>query len=167
MAIKVLPHNDSAEESVLGAILIDKNAIVPVSEILKSEDFYSDINGIIYGEMLVLYEERRPIDLVTLTEKLKKNKQLKKFDSTYLTDLVEQVPTAANVSTYAQMVKEDATKRRLITAGTEIAVKDMLDKAEESIFSISQGHLTRGFIPLKETLTESFDRIDELQKEGV
>ncbi len=176
MSIKVLPHNDSAEESVLGAILIDKNAIVPVSEILKSEDFYSDINGIIYGEMLVLYEERRPIDLLTLTEKLKKNRLLKKFDSTYLTDLVEQVPTAANVSTYAQMVREDSTKRRLITAGTEIIevgykpeseVKDMLDKAEESIFAISQGHLTRGFIALKDTLTESFDRIDELQKEGV
>jgi replicative DNA helicase len=176
MAIKVLPHNDSAEQSVLGAILIDKNAIVPVSEILKSGDFYSDMNGIIYGEMLVLYEERKPIDLLTLTEKLKKNKLLKKFDSTYLTDLVEQVPTAANVSTYAHMVKEDATKRRLITAGTEIAeigygenaeVKDMLDKAESSIFSISQGHMTRGFIALKETLTDSFDRIDELQKEGV
>jgi replicative DNA helicase len=176
MSIKILPHNDSAEESVLGAILIDKNAIVPVSEILKSEDFYSDINGIIYGEMLVLYEERRPIDLLTLTEKMKKNKQLKKFDSKYLTDLVEQVPTAANVSTYAQMVREDSTKRRLITAGTEIVevgykpeseVKDMLDKAEESIFAISQGHLTRGFIALKDTLTESFDRIDELQKEGV
>lgn len=176
MSIKILPHNDTAEQSVLGAVLIDKNAIVPVSEILKSEDFYSDINGIIYGEMLVLYEERKPIDLLTLTEKLKKNKLLKKFDTSYLTDLVEQVPTAANVSTYAQMVKEDSTKRRLITAGTEIVevgykaegeVKDMLDKAEGAIFSISQGHLTRGFVPLKDTLTESFDRIDELQKEGI
>lgn len=175
MAIKVLPHNDTAEQSVLGAVLIDKNAIVPVSEILKSEDFYSDINGIIYGEMLVLYEERKPIDLLTLTERLKKNKNLKKFDTSYVTDLVEQVPTAANVTTYAQMVKEDSTKRHLITAGTQIVeigyseeaeVKDMLDVAEASIFSISQGHLTRGFIHLKETLTESFDRIDELQKEG-
>jgi replicative DNA helicase len=175
MAIKVHPHNDTAEQSVLGAILIDKNAIVPVSEILKSIDFYSDLNGIIYSEMLVLYEERKPIDLLTLTERLKKNRNLKKFDTSYLTDLVEQVPTAANVSTYAQMVKEDSTKRHLITAGTEIveigynedaSVQDMLDKAEESIFSISQGHLTRGFIPLKDTLTESFDRIDDLQKEG-
>jgi len=175
MAIKILPHSDTAEQSVLGAILIDKNAIVPVSELLKPDDFYSDINGIIYSEMLVLYEERKPIDLLTLTEKIKKNKQLRKFDSSYLTDLVEQVPTAANVTTYAAMVKEDATKRRLITAGTQIAelgyaenseVKDILDKAEESIFSISQGHLTRGFIALKETLTDSFDRIDELQKAG-
>ncbi|HWY80184.1 MAG TPA: replicative DNA helicase [Candidatus Sulfotelmatobacter sp.] len=176
MAIKISPHSDTAEQSVLGAILIDKNAIVPVSEILKTEDFYSDMNGIIYGEMLVLYEERKPIDLLTLTEKLKKSKLLQKFDTSYLTDLVEMVPTAANVTTYAQMVKEDATKRRLITAGTQLAeigytvdseVKDMLDKAEASIFSISQGHLTRGFIPLKDTLTDSFDRIDELQKEGV
>src|SRR5882757_2743605 len=161
MVLKVLPHNDTAEQSVLGAILIDKNAIVPVSEILQTRDFYSDMNGIIYGEMLVLYEERKPIDLLTLTERLKKNKQLKKFDPTYLTDLVEQVPTAANVSTYAQMVKEDSTKRFLITAGTEIAefgynedneVKDILDKAESSIFSISQGHMTRGFVPLKDSL---------------
>lgn len=175
MAIKVLPHSDTAEQSVLGAILIEKNAIVPVSEILQTRDFYSDINGIIYGEMLVLYEERKPIDLITITEKLKKSKLIKKFDASYLTDLVEQVPTAANVSTYAQMVKEEATKRFLITAGTEIAemgydenneVKEILDKAESSIFSISQGHLTRGFVPLKDTLTDSFDRIDELQKAG-
>ncbi|MGI8419593.1 MAG: replicative DNA helicase [Candidatus Levyibacteriota bacterium] len=175
MAIKVLPHNDTAEQSVLGAILIDKNAIVPVSEILQTRDFYSDINGIIYGEMLVLYEERKPIDLLTLTEKLKKSRQLKKFDPAYLTDLIEQVPTAANVSTYAQMVKEDSTKRFLITAGTEIAeygynedneVKDILDKAESSIFSISQGHMTRGFVQLKDSLTDSFDRIDDLQKVG-
>ena len=174
-SIKVLPHNDEAEQSVLGAILIDKNAIVPVSEVLTTRDFYSDINGIIYSAMLVLYEERKPIDLLTLTEKLKRNKDLKRIDSTYITDLVERVPTAANVSTYAQMVKEDATKRFLITAGTEIVelgfgenseVKDILDKAESSIFSISQGHMTRGFSPIKDTLTDSFDRIDELQKAG-
>lgn len=175
MAIKVLPHNDEAEQSVLGAILIDKNAIVPVSEILITEDFYSEINAIIYGAMLSLYEERKPIDLLTLTEKLKKNKDLKKVDSVYLNQLVEQVPTAANVMTYAQIVKEDSTKRFLISAGTEIVelgfgenseVKEILDKAESSIFSISQGHMTRGFAPIKDTLTDSFDRIDELQKAG-
>jgi replicative DNA helicase len=175
MAIKILPHNTDAEESVLGAILIDKNAIVPVSEVVRIEDFYNDINGIIYSAMLTLYEARRPIDLLTLTEQLKKNKDLKKIDSAYLTSLVEKVPTAANVKHYADIVKEEATKRFLITAGTEIAemgyqenseVKEILDKAESSIFSISQGHMTRGFIPIKDTLTNSFDRIDELQKEG-
>lgn len=173
--IKVLPHNDIAEKSVLGSILIDKEAIVSVSEILKPGDFYSDINGIIYSACLTLYEERRPIDLLTLTDKLKKNKLLKKVDSSYLTDLVELVPTAANVSTYAQITKENSTKRSLVRAGTEMAelgysdsneVKDVLDKAESAIFSISQGHLTRGFVAIRDTLTESFDRIDELQKTG-
>lgn len=173
--IKVLPHNDEAEQSVLGAILIDKDAIISVSETILPTDFYSEINGIIYDAMLLIYEQRRPIDLLTLTEQLKKNKKLKKVDSTYLTDLIEQVPTAANVGSYAKIVKEDSTKRNLIHAGVEIAelgydenteVKEILNKAEASIFSISQGHITGGFVPIKVTITESFDRIDELQKSG-
>ncbi|HZE86641.1 MAG TPA: replicative DNA helicase [Methylomirabilota bacterium] len=173
--LKVLPHNDEAEQSVLGAILIDKDAIIGVSENLLPADFYNDINGIIYGAMLTLYEERRPIDLLTLTEQLKKEKKLKKVESSYLTELIDQVPTAANVGYYAQIVKESATKRNLIKAGVEVTelgyeekveVKEILDKAESAIFSISQSHLTRGFIPIKATLTESFDRIDELQKSG-
>lgn len=174
-SIKTLPHNEEAEKSVLGSMLIDKNAIILVSEILTPKDLYNDINAIIYSAMLALYEERKPIDLLTLTEELKKNKQLKKIDSGYLTDLVEVVPTAANVETYAHIVKENATKRFLIEAGTMIVemgheenkeVKEVLDKAEAAIFSISQGHITRGFIPIKDTLTNSFDRIDELQKIG-
>jgi replicative DNA helicase len=173
--IKVLPHNDEAEQSVLGAILIDKNAIIGVSERLFSEDFYNDTNGIIYEAMMVLYEERKPIDLLTLTAQLKKSKKLKQVDSTYLTGLVDLVPTAANVSEYSRIVKENATKRNLIHAGVEVAelgysdnteVKEVLDRAESAIFSISQGHMTRGFVPIKATLTESFDRIDELQKHG-
>lgn len=173
--IKVLPHNDEAEKSVLGAILIDKNAIISVSEILAPEDFYNETNGIIYDAMLILYDERKPIDLLTLTSQLKKSKKLKQIDSSYLTDLVDEVPTAANVSIYAQIVKENATKRNLISAGVEVAelgysekseVKEILDKAEASIFSISQSHIKRGFIPIKSTLTETFDRIDELHKKG-
>lgn len=173
--IKVLPHNDDAEQSVLGAILIDKLAIIGVSEHLTPHDFYNEINGIIYGAMLALYEERKPIDLLTLTAQLKKTKELKKIDSAYLTGLVDVVPTAANVSEYTRIVKENATKRNLIHAGVEVAelgyqegseVKEVLDKAESAIFSISQSHMTRGFVPIKATLTESFDRIDELQKSG-
>jgi len=175
MAIKSLPHNDEAEQSVLGAILIDKDAIINVSEILKPEDFYNDINGIIYQSMLALYDDRSAIDLLTLTAQLKKQRKLKTVDSAYLTTLVDQVPTAANVGIYTQIVKEASTKRNLIHAGVEVSelgyeetseVKDILDKAESAIFSISQSHLTRGFIPIKATLTESFDRIDDLQKNG-
>jgi replicative DNA helicase len=175
MAIKTLPHNDEAERSVLGSVLIDKDAIVRVSEILRSDDFYNDINGIIYSAMLVLYEERKPIDLLTISDQLKKNKLLKKIDSAYLTDLVDLVPTAANVEMYARITKENSTKRNLIKAGVSISefgydeskeVSESLDKAEAAIFSISQGHISRGFVALRETLTESFDRIDELQKTG-
>ncbi len=175
MAGKTLPNSIDAERSVLGAIVIDKDAIIGVSEILKPSDFYSDLNGIIYSAMMVLYEERKPIDLLTLTDQLKKDKKLKKVDSSYLTDLVEEVPSAANATEYAKIIRENSTKRSLIKASMEISdiaheeninTKEVLDRAESAIFSISQGHLSRGFIAIKETLTESFDRIDELQKTG-
>lgn len=173
--IRTLPHNDELEQSVLGAILIDKNAIIPVSEILIPADFYNEVNGIIYESMLVLYEQRQPIDLLTLTEVLKKKKELKKIDTAYLTDLADRVLTAVNVESYAKIVKENATKRNLVHVGTEVAelgyqedkeVKEILDKAESAIFSISQSHMKGGFIPIKSTLVESFDRIDELHKQG-
>ena len=173
--IKVPPHNEEAEQSVLGAILIDKDAISIVSEVIKPSDFYNDINGIIYNSMLSLYEARKPIDLLTLNTQLKKNKISDKIDSSYLTSLLETVPAAANAEQYAQMIKENSTKRSMIAAGGQITemgfmedkeADELLDKAESFIFSISQGHGMRGFIPLKEMLAESFDRIDELHKKG-
>lgn len=173
--IKTLPHNDEAELSVLGAILIDKDAIYVVTEHLRPENFYNEINGIIFESMLTLYEERKPIDLLTLTTQLKKKKVFDKLESGYLANLVDMVPTAANVLEYAKLVKENALKRSLIQTGTTLAemgydeergILELLDKAESSLFSISQGHLTRGFIPVKDTLSESFDRIDELHRKG-
>ncbi len=175
MAIRSLPHNETAEQNVLGAILIDKDAIVPVSEILLPKDFYSEMNSAIYEAMLALYEVRQPIDLLTLTEAIKKNKTIKKVETQYITDLADSVVTAVNVESYAKIVKENSTKRELIHAGNGVMemgyseekdVKEILDVAESSIFSISQKHLKGGFVPIKSTLTESFDRIDELQKHG-
>ncbi len=174
-ALKVLPHNEEAEKSVLGAIFIDKDAISVVSEILSPSSFYNDLHSSIYEAMLALYDERKPIDLLTVSSYLKKKKKDKIIDTAYITELIDSVPTAANVEYYAQIVKETATKRALIHVGTAIAemgydeqkeVKEILDKAESEIFSISQGNITRGFIAIKETLAESFDRIDELHKGG-
>lgn len=172
--LKVPPHNEEAEASVLGAVLIDKDAISVVSQLLAPSDFYSDINGIIFEAMLLLYEERKPIDIVTLTAALKKKKILEKIDASYISDLVNIVPTAANIEHYALIIKELSTKRALIHAGSEIVemafgeeeAKGILNKAESSIFSISSGQMLRDFIPIKEALAESFDRIDELHKKG-
>ncbi|PIR79925.1 MAG: replicative DNA helicase [Candidatus Levybacteria bacterium CG10_big_fil_rev_8_21_14_0_10_35_13] len=172
--VKLPPHNSEAEQSVLGAILIDKEAMGLVSSFLHAEDFYNDLNGIIYDAMLSLYEERKPIDLLTLKQKLKKNKTADKIESSYLTELVNAVPTAANIEEYANIIKEMATRRHLISVGTKIAedsfkeedAGNLLDKAESSIFAISKGHHIKGFSPVKESLAESFDRIDELHKKG-
>lgn len=172
--LKVPPHNEEAESSVLGAILIDKNAISIVSPIISASDFYDQINGVIFSAMLDLYELGKPIDILTLGAKLKKKRNLK-VESSYLADLVNAVPTAANVEQYAILIKEASTKRALIQTGSQIVemgfaedkdVDDLLDKAEAQLFSISQKNAFRAFVPLRETLAESFDRIDELYKKG-
>lgn len=175
--IKVPPHNEEAEQSALGSILIDKNAIGIVSEIVVASDFYNNLNGIIYSAMLSLYEKRQPIDLLTLKAELKADKTNGRIETSYLTSLVEAVPTAANVEHYAKLIKENSVKRDLISLGGQISEmgfmedkesSELLDKAESVIFSIAQGSSAgRGFVPLKEMLAASFDRIDELHKGGV
>jgi replicative DNA helicase len=172
---RTLPHNEDVEASVLGAILIDKDAVSIVSEIISSKDFYNGTNGFIFSAMLSLYEQSKPIDLVTLTNQLKKNKTLEKVDSAYLAGLIETVPTAANVEHYARIIKEASSKRALIKIGGEITemgfsedkeVNELIDRAESSVFAISQGNSTRGFVEIKDALAGSFDRIDELHKKG-
>lgn len=171
---RIFPHNEEAEQSVLGAVLIDKDAINLVSEMLTSASFYNETHSAIFDCMLKLYEQRKPIDLLTLTAELKKRK-IEGIDSEYFTKLIDSVPSAANVEYYASIVREAHTKRSLIRSSTEVSelayqdesnIKEVLDKAEGAIFSISQGHLTRGFIPIKDALTDSFDRIDELHRLG-
>ena len=171
---RIPPHNDEAEKSVLGAILIDKDAVVSVAEFLRPEHFYKEVNGRIYAAILSLFEKREPIDLVTLTAELKKMKAYKEVGgAACLTSLVSAVPTAANVEYYGRIVYDHYTKRQLIsTAGkiSELAfdetgdVKEILDKAEQSLFAISQAHQRQYFIPIKDALAESFDRLDEIAK---
>jgi replicative DNA helicase len=173
--LKVPPHNEEAEQSVLGAILIDKDAIATVSSIISASDFYNPVNGIIFDAMLSLYEKNKPIDVLTLKTELKKAKRSQKIESSYITDLVNTVPTAANIEYYGSIIKELSTKRQLIQAGSQITdlgfdedreIDSILDKVESSIFAISQKSSVRSFVPLKEALTESFDRIDELHRKG-
>lgn len=173
--VKTVPHNEEAEKSILGAILIDREAVNIVSGILSPKHFYDELNAVLYEAMLELSEEKVPIDLVTLTARIKKKKSSDKLPKEYLTDLVDSVPTAANVESYAKMVRDAHTKRMLITTGGNLVdmgyeegnnVSDILDKAESSLFAISSGHIRKTFVPVKETLAESFDRIDEIHRKG-
>lgn len=173
--LKVPPHNTDAEQSVLGAILIDKEAINIASEILAATDFYDAQHQLVFEAMVALYEQRHPIDLVTLTAQLKKQKLYKDIGSAFLTDLVNAVPTAAHVEQYARIIKDASIKRNLIKISADVTtlafdenkeVREVLDVAESSVFAISQGNTIRGFIPIKQSLAASFDRIDELHKSG-
>ena len=173
---KIPPHSLEAEQSVLGAILIDKNAIVAVAGFLRPEHFYDQKHSTIYSAMLSLYEERKPIDILTLTEKLKAAKGYKEVGGgVYLTELTNIVPTSANVEHYANIIKEDSAKRELISVSGELSqmafdtsksLREILDKTERSVFSISQSAMEKNFIPMKEILTQSFDRLEELQTKG-
>jgi len=173
---KVPPHDSIAEQSILGAILIDKDAIVDVAEFLRSNHFYQEANGAIFNAMLALYEVHDPIDVVTVTAQLKKEGKLKNVGgTTYLNELLNVVPTSAHAERYGRIVLENFTKRQLIEVGakiTELAFKEegsaqqILDTAEQKIFAISQAAARRDFIPVKDALAASFDRLDELHKKA-
>jgi len=175
-ALRVPPHSKEAEQSVLGSLLIDKDAVVSIAPLLRPEHFYESAHQRIFGAILSLFEEREPIDLVTLQDALKKKRALKNVGgASYLATLADKVPTAANVDAYAKIVKDLSIKRELISAATnavEMAFDEsnptdqVLDKTEQAIFSLSQQHLAKNFIPVKDALAESFDRLDELHKKA-
>jgi replicative DNA helicase len=174
--VRVPPHSQEAEESVLGAMLLDKDAVIAVAEFLLPEDFYDERLREIYEACLELYEDRTPIDVLTVTDKLKKRKILKDVGgASYLADLANKVPTAAHVEHYGRIVKDTATKRSLMSTASRLVeismdegmgASELLDAAESQIFSLSQRSLSTAFTSVKDTLAESFDRLDELHKQG-
>ena len=173
---KIPPHDIDAEKSVLAAILIDKDAIIKASEILKPESFYSKAHQAIFEAMLELYDKRMTIDVITLKDQLTKDKKIRTVGGVSgISQLSNLLSTAANVENYASMVKEKYVKRELIALSNEVGnlafdeskeVNEILDSAEQRVMSISQTHARRDFLPIKQTLVESFDRLDELQKSG-
>jgi replicative DNA helicase len=173
---KIPPSSLEAETCVLGSILIDNDAILAVSEFLRPEQFYDLNNAKVFEAMLKLYENRNPIDLVTVSEKLKELKCLKKIGGkAFLSRLANEVPTSANVESYGKIIKSLSAKRELISAAGRISERsfdegmpsaELLDYAEQEIFALSQKHLKTVPVSLKEVLTASFDRLDELQKTG-
>jgi len=168
------PQNVEAEQSVLGSLMIDKNAIIKVGDLITPEDFYKDSHNKIYKAMLYLYEHHEPIDLLSLSNRLKETGELKQVgEQSYLASLTNIVPTAANIIHYAKIVEKKAVLRRLIDNASQIVaeayneteeVERTLDEAEQKIFSVSKKHIRQDFTPIKPVLEEAFDRIDELHK---
>ncbi len=172
--VRVPPQNIEAETSVLGSLMLDKDSVIKIADLLKVGDFYKNDHNDIYEVMLKLYEEREPIDVLSLANRLEELGKLEKMGgSSYLASLVNSVPSASNVVHYAKVVQKKSLLRRLISAASEIVemgydesedVQQVLDVAEQKLFAISQKYMKQDFIPIKSILETAFNRIDELHK---
>lgn len=169
---KIPPQNIEAEQSILGSILIDSEAITKVLEIVTPSDFYRDAHGQIFSAMIELFERNEPADLVTLTNVLRSQDRLDMVGGTsYLASLAESAITSANIANYAKIVHDKATLRRLIDRSTEIVssayqdpidVDETLDAAEHSIFEISEVRIKPSFFSMKEVIKDSIRTIEKL-----
>jgi len=174
MPDKKPPQNIEAEQCLLGCLMLDKNAIVKIADFVDAKDFYKDIHKEIFGSMIDLFKKMEPIDILSISTKLKERGKLEQIGGYgYLTSLINTVPTATHVANYAKIVREKKVLRDLIEVSHQIGldafnesedIDVLLDRAEERVFSISQKSLTQTFLPIKDILGETFDRIDRLSK---
>jgi replicative DNA helicase len=166
------PHSLEAEQSVLGAILIDRETIIEIAEFLQPEDFYRQAHGSIYKAMLELFERREPVDVVTVAESLERSENLEQIGGrAYLSQLSNQTPTAVHAVQYARIVERKAVLRNLIGAAGKIAgigyedpaeIQEAIDRAESELFQVSNRRITAGFSQLRELLHSAYDRLDYL-----
>ncbi|WP_418219425.1 replicative DNA helicase [Clostridium formicaceticum] len=169
---KVPPHSIEAEQSILGSMLMDKESIIVILEIIKPEDFYKEAHKEIFEAIYTLFNREEPVDLITLTEELKRRGTLEAIGGIpYINSLSEGVPITANAKYYADIVEEKATLRRLIRSSEEIInlsfnpdmeVPQVLELAQKHIYDISQNRHQEGFTPIKTVLSQTFDKIEEL-----
>ncbi|HMH69914.1 MAG TPA: replicative DNA helicase, partial [Candidatus Saccharimonadales bacterium] len=171
---KIPPQNLDAEMSLLGAVLIDEETLADISEHVTPKDFYDKRHATTFAAMMRLYEQHKPVDLLTLTEELKKKDELELIGgSAFLTELTNYVPTAAHAEAYAELVAQKAVRRRLIKASGEISelgfdenttTQELLEKAEAELFSVSDQSLKQDLVSIETILTDSFDRMEELHR---
>jgi replicative DNA helicase len=169
------PQNVEAEASLLGAILIDSDAIVKIADTVTPDDFYDPKHKHIYDALTRLYERREPIDVLTLADQLKNTGVLDIIGgAAYLTELTNFVPTAAHVEQYAEIVAQKALRRRLITASQDMvdlgydeskSLKELIEDAETRLFQVSEKHVKQSLVSIETILSESFDRLDDLHKD--
>lgn len=179
IALRIPPHNKDAEMSVLGSLMLDAHAPIKIADTLRAEDFYHDAHRTIYEIIIALFEKRQPIDVVSVSSRLKEKGRLEEVGGmSYIAHLVNTVPSTAGIAHYADIVSKKKILRDLISASQHINqlgyqedadVAQLLDEAEHNIFSISQNTLHQKFEPVGGYLKEAFERIDMLHKnkEGV
>lgn len=167
---RTMPHDDVAEQSVLGGMLLSKDAIADVVESLRASDFYKPAHETIYEAILSLYGHGSPADAITVADELKKRGELTRVGgASYIHTLIASVPTAANAQYYAEIVKEHAIMRRLIEAGTKIAqlgyaneteVDTLVDQAQAEIYAVTDGNAKEDYVSFSEALEETINEID-------
>lgn len=171
---RVMPHSVEAEQSVVGAMLMDKDAILTASEIISGQDFYQTAYGVIFDSMVELFNEGKPVDLVTLQERLKEKDVPPEIASLeFVRDLLNAVPTSANVKYYAEIVSDKSMMRRLIKLNEEIAnacyagkepVPAILETTEKSVFELLQRRNTGEYVPIKQVVLNTLERIERAAK---
>lgn len=172
---KIPPQSLEAEMSLLGSLLIDKDAILKIADLVRVEDFYKPAHATIFESILELFAKNEPLDLLTLSTRLEEKNQLEGTGGrSYLAALTNAVPTASNVAHYAHIVHRKATRRRLLVASHEISrlsyqeemddLSVVLDEAQRHLFGVSQIYFKQAFTPIRGVLAEAFDRIDELHR---
>lgn len=171
---RIPPQDIEAEKSLLGAIMISDGVLPEILTIIRPQDFYDERHQIIFAAMASLYDQHKPVDLLTLTSELKKTKQLKEVGGApYLTELSNFVPAASHAKAYADIVEKTSTRRRLIKAGTEIANKayeedadagELIGAAEKQLFEVSDKIIKSDYVPMENLLADAFERIEQLQK---
>jgi len=173
---KIPPQNLEAEKSLLGSILLDKDAMVKIADIIDSDDFYKKAHTYIFDIMLELYGKNDPIDVLTMSNRLEEKNLLENTGGkSYLIELSNAVLTSSHVEQYAEIVRKKSTLRKLLHAAHSISelgfkeevenVEDVLDQAQQHLYGITQKHLKQTFTPIKSVLSGAFERIDELHKE--
>lgn len=173
---KIPPHNLEAEQSLLGSILLDKDAMLKIADAIDPADFYKIGHALIFEAMLELYGKGEPVDLLTLSNRLEEKGQLERAGGrAFLASLSNSVPTTAHIKNYADIIARKATLRKLLNAAQEISrlgyqedgedIEPVLDQAQQQIYQITQKHIKQAFTPIRGILSEAFDRIDELHRE--
>ncbi|MFC1599604.1 replicative DNA helicase [Patescibacteria group bacterium] len=169
---KVPPHSLEAEKSTLGSLLIDKDAIIKIADLITAEDFYHDKHAAIYKAIIEIFEKRNPIDVLTVTSQLEDKKELDLIGgASYLAELTSEVPTASHIFQYATIVKQKSVLRKLLRAGDTITglgfnetdeIESLLEEAEKSLFNVSQTFIKDRFVHVKEVLTMTYEKLADL-----